>query len=241
MLCNKHFPNILQLSKNITIFKLKIPFYFMVNVVSNIEKFDEKFPNAPKNGVRRDSLIQYLKIGGVVKVYDSEKDWPKITYPNYFVLDKKLKELKSKRELFEKNLQSWKKKYSQASKYHTSNQIKKLKEPLYWKHMAKMAVDKEYRKDAEQVKLPVHLVSDDKWKPMVKMFVNDLDYRKQLSETVKTSIVYKKDKKVAKYADDLKDFRMDTSKKQIDELEKKIQEIKKTETSLREIQKWVKE
>ncbi len=213
----------------------------MVNVVSNIEKFDEKFPNTPKTGNRRDALIQYLKIGGVVKVYESEKEWPKITYPNYFVLDKKLKELKQKREIFEKNLNEWNKKYNAASKYHSTNQLKKLKEPLYWKHMAKMTLDKDYRKDAEQVKLPAHLVGDDKWKPMVKMFVNDLDYRKQLSETVRTSIVYKKDKKVAKYADELKDFRMNTSKKQMDELEKKLSEIKITENALKEIQKWVKE
>lgn len=213
----------------------------MVNVISNIEKFDEKFPSSPKSGNRREGLIRYLKIGGVVKVYDSEKEWPKITYPNYFVLDKKLKELKQKKELLEKNLNSWKKKYSQASKYHTTNQIKKLKEPLYWKHLAKMTIDKEYRKDANQVQLPVHLVGDDKWKPMVKMFVNDLDYRKQLSETVKTSIVYKKDKKVAKYADELKDFRMGISNKQIKDLEKKIEELIITEKALKEMQKWVKE
>lgn len=213
----------------------------MASVISNIEKFDEKFSDVPKDEKRRDALIQYFKVGGVIKAYDSENQWPKITYPDYFVLNRKLKELKSKKELYEKNLNSWKKKYSSASKYHTTNQIKKLKEPLYWKHLAKSAIDADYRKDASQVKLPVHLVSDDKWKPMVKMFVNDLDYRKQLSETVKTSIVYKKDKKVAKYADDLKDFRMNTSKKQIDELEKKIEIIKKTENALKEIQKWSKE
>lgn len=213
----------------------------MPNVISNIEKFDEKFPSTPKNGNRRDALIHYFKIGGVVKVYESEKEWPKLTYPNYFVLNKKLSELKQKKDLFEKNINSWKNKYSAASKYHTTNQIKKLKEPIYWKHLAKMAIDKEYRKDANQVQLPVHLVGDDKWKPMVKMFVNDLDYRKQLSETVKHSIVYKKDKKVAKYADELKDFRMGISKKQIDELEKKIEQMKQTEKSLKEIQKWSRE
>jgi hypothetical protein len=213
----------------------------MVNVISNIEKFDEKFSEIPNNENRRNALIQYFKIGGVIKAYESDNEWPKITYPNYFVLERKLKELKEKKDVYNRNLSVWKKKYSTASRYHTTNQIKKLKEPLYWKHLAKMATSADYRKDADQVKLPVHLVGDDKWKPMVKMFVNDLDYRKQLSETVKTSIVYKKDKKVAKYADDLKDFRMNTSKKQMDMLEKKIDEIKKTESALKELQKWSKE
>ena len=84
--------------------------------------------------------------------------------------------------------------HKSASNYHLTNQVLKLKEPLYWKHIAKMATDSDYRKDAETVKLPAHLVSDKKWQPMVKMFVNDLDYRKQLSETVRTSVVYKKEK-----------------------------------------------
>ncbi|MDD3083718.1 MAG: hypothetical protein PHP82_01720 [Candidatus ainarchaeum sp.] len=210
------------------------------NVFSNIESFKKKFSKIPK-GERLEALKVYFNSNGVIRAYTSEKDWPKLTYPNYFVLEKKLNELKSKRNLFEKNLASWEKKYSQAENYHRNNQIKKLKEPLYWKHKAKMIVDPDYRKDSEQVKLPVHLVSDDKWKPMVKMFVNDLDYRKQLAETVRESIVYKKDKKVAKYADELKDFRMKTSNKQVEELEKKIKKIEELEKSLKEIQKWAKE
>jgi hypothetical protein len=76
---------------------------------------------------------------------------------------------------------------------------------------------------------------------MVKMFVNDLEYRKQLSETVKESIVYKKDKKVARYADELKDFRMKTSNKQIEDLNKKIEKLNTLETSLKELAKWAKE
>ena len=91
------------------------------------------------------------------------------------------------------------------------------------------------------VKLPAHLVGDDKWKPMVKMFVNDIDYRKQLSETVDKSIVYKNNKKVAQYADELKDFRMGVSDKQIKDLDKKIAKINELEVALKELQKWAKE
>jgi hypothetical protein len=211
------------------------------NVISDLSVFEEKFPDTPKSGERRIALEQYFKVGGVVKVFSSEKEWPKLTYPNSFVLDRKLKELKQKKDLYSKNLSGWTKKYKQAERYHKSNQLKKLKEPLYWKHMAKMTTDKEYRKDVETVSLPVHLVADDKWKPMVKMFVTDLDYRKQLTETVRESIVYKKDKKVAKYADELKDFRMNTSGKQMKSLEKKLTKINEIEVALKELQKWAKE
>jgi hypothetical protein len=211
------------------------------NVVSDITSFEEKFPNTPKDGDRKAALEQYFKVGGVVKVFKSEKEWPTLTYPNTFVIDRKLKELKQKKDLYQRNLTDWTKKYKAAENYHKSNQVKKLKEPLYWKHKAKMLVDPDYRKDVATVSLPVHLVSDNKWKPMVKMFVTDLDYRKQLSETVRESIVYKKDRKVAKYADELKDFRMNTSGKQMKDLDKKISKINEVEFALKELHKWSKE
>ena len=125
--------------------------------------------------------------------------------------------------------------------YHKVHQMKKFTEPLYWKHVAKTITDSDYRKDAEAVKLPAHLVSDKKWKPMVKMFVNDVDYRKQLSETVSTSMVYKKDRKVAKFADDQRDFRMGSAEKQIKELEEKIKQLEETESALKTLQKWARE
>ncbi|MEI7961848.1 MAG: hypothetical protein WCI04_05950, partial [archaeon] len=77
--------------------------------------------------------------------------------------------------------------------------------------------------------------------PMVKMFVNDIEYRKQLAETVNTSIVYKNNKRVAQFADDVQDFRIDASSKQVKELEEKLAEIDETVKALKEMQKWAKE
>jgi len=47
--------------------------------------------------------------------------------------------------------------------------------------------------------------------------------------------------KVAKYADDLKDFRMQTSNKQVDLLKAKLEKISELETALKELSKWAKE
>lgn len=212
-----------------------------IAVVANIKAFDKKFPKCPKDSERRKSLEKYFAIGGVIKAYKSETEWPKLTYPSSVVLDSKISEVHEKKKFLEEKLKGWKKAHSAASNYHQVNDLLKLKEPLYWKHVAKMVADSDYRKDAEAVKLPAHLVGDKKWQPMVKMFVNDLDYRKQLSETVRTSIVYKKDKKVAKYADQLQDFRMETSGKQIKDIEDKVADYDATDKALREMQKWARE
>jgi len=213
----------------------------MRKVISDLGVFEKDFPDLPQEGARMEAIKTYFSVGGVIKIYDSEKDWPKLAYPSFFVLDKKLKELNQKKGIYEKKLKTWNKQHNAASQYHKRHQLKKLKEPLYWKHMAKMTLNKDYKKDANSVKLPAHLVGDDKWKPMVKMFVNDLDYRKQLSETVSKSIVYRKNKKVAQYADELKDFRMGVSDKQIKDLTKKISKLDMIEVALRELQKWAKE
>lgn len=210
-------------------------------VIASIADFEKVFPNAPKEGNRRTALEKYFTINGVIKAIDTGKAWPKITYPNDAVLASKLVEIKEKRKIYSKKLGQWKSNHFAASMYHQVNQVKKLGEPIYWKHVAKIVIDPDYRKDAEAVKLPAHLVSDKKWRPMVKMFVNDFEYRKQLTETVNTSIIYKKNKKVAQFADDLQGFRMGAADKQVKELEEKLSELDTLEDSLKEMQKWTKE
>jgi hypothetical protein len=213
----------------------------MQKVISSIIQFEKNFPALFKEGERKIALLRYFSIHGVVKVIPTEKEWPKLIYPNVGVLEFKLKESKEKKKIYVEKLNEWKMKHLSASMYHQVNQVKKFAEPVYWQHLAKSMVDADYRKDAESVKLPAHLVADKKWKPMVKMFVNDIEYRKQLSETVTTSMVYKKDRKVAKFADDQQNFRLDSSDKQIKELLEKIKELDETEVALKELQKWAKE
>lgn len=214
----------------------------MHKVISSIKQFNEDFPKLNENQEKRIALERYFFVHGVVKVIPLEKnDWPKLIYPNTAVLESKLKESKEKKKIYSNKLNEWKKKHLSASMYHQVNQMKKFTEPIYWKHVAKKMTDADYRKDAESVKLPAHLVADKKWKPMVKMFVNDVEYRKQLSETVTTSMVYKKNRKVAKFADDQRDFRLDAADKQIKELEEKIKELDETESALKTLQKWAKE
>ncbi len=213
----------------------------MHGVIASLKDFDKSFPKSPKTGPRREALIKYFAMNGVVKANDAGKEWPKLSYPNIDVLNSKIRESKERKKIYESKLSEWKKKHHSAANYHQSNQLKKFAEPLYWKHLAKTISDEDYRKDASTVKLPVHLVSDKKWQPMVKMFVNDAEYRKQLAETVSTSIVYKKSKKVAKFADDLQDFRKTAAGKQVIELEEKISDAKSLESALKEMQKWARE
>ena len=210
-------------------------------VISSFEKLAAKLPkdfDFEKNSARVSALKHYFSKGGVLSIAVSEKDWPKLLYPNKLRLKQQISDLQDLRKMYSKKLGDWKQKFMQAQFYHVFNNVKKLKEPLYWKHTAKCLTDPDYRKDSDSVKLPAHLVSDKRWKPMVDEFVNNIDYRKQLTGTVETSIGYQKDKKVARFADDLREFRMTQSGRQIGDLEKKISLIDADISAMQEIAKW---
>ncbi len=210
-------------------------------IISRYNDFSKKLPKSidrSKFSERIDAIKHYLSKGGILSVAPVQSSFPKLLYPSKLRIKSQVTELQELRAQYHQRLVSWKKKFQQAKVYFTVHGVKKLKEPLYWKHMAKYWSDSDYRKDSDSVKLPVNLVSDPRWKPMVKMFVNDLDYRKQLTQTVDESVVYAKDKKVAKYAEVLQNFRSEQSSRKIGELEKKLAEIDVDIAALQEISKW---
>jgi hypothetical protein len=210
-------------------------------IISNFNGFSKKLPKTvdmAKFAPRLDAIKHYLSNGGILSISLQDSSFPKLLYPNKLRVKRQVNELQELRGHYHERLVSWRKKLQQAQIYFTVNNVKKLKEPLYWKHMAKYFSDSDYRKDVDTVKLPVNLVADGRWKPMVKMFVNNLDYRKQLTQTVDESIVYAKDKKVAKYAETLQNFRSEQSGRKIEALEKKLAEIDADISALNEINKW---
>jgi len=207
------------------------------NIISSFDNFSKKFEVFEKDE-RTEAIKTYFKRGGVISAVKSNNKWPRLTYPSPMRVQSQVKELEDLKSRYLEKQKEWKKKLNDAQTYHSRHQMLKLKEPLYWKHVTKKMVDPDYRDDSIAVQLPVHLVADPKWKPMVKMFVEDLEYRKNLTETVHDSIVYKDDKKVAKYADQLQDFRSEISTAKLKTLEKQISKIQTEINALKIIEKW---
>jgi len=209
-------------------------------IVSTFSQLGRMLPKAAseKEKARAEAAKHYMEKGGVLHLAPSAGDWPKMLYPSRASLKKKLAELRLLKEQYEKRMKGWEKKFGDAKIYHTVHNVKKLKEPLYWQHMARYTIDIDYRKDSDRVKLPAHLVADKRWKPMIKMFVMDMEYRKQLVQTVDESVAYRKNRKVAQYADLLQGFRMEQSGRMIEDLKKKIGAIEEDMAAMQELQKW---
>lgn len=213
--------------------------------VPSLNAFAVQFPHVAekfRDSRRWRMLERYFSHGGVISIgaLPNGTDWPEIAYPTRLKLGKDLRQLDSQKKELEKKIGEWKSTKSQAEWQDLSNEIKKFSEPVYWKHMQKYYTNRDYRKDADSVKLPLKLVSEKRWKPMIEMFVKDLDYRKQLVETVETSVVYAKDKRVARFADLQKAFRLEQSQKNLAQLQKKLGEMNLNIAMLRELEAWSK-
>ncbi len=213
----------------------------MANIISSYPAFIGQLGEPEGNPERLKALKIYFDKGGVVSFKRTGAGWPKLIYPSPLKIRGRIEELEKLKSTFTGKIKHWDGEVRKARDYHTKNQLLKLKEPLYWKHTAKILADSDYRKDAESISLPAHLVADDRWKPMIKMFVNDIEYRKQLTETVNTSVVYKNDRKVAKYANELQQFRMERANNEISVIRKKIDALDEEITVLNKILAWAQE
>jgi len=213
----------------------------MANIISSYPAFIGQVGEPSGNQQRLDALKTYFEKGGVISFKRTETGWPKLIYPSPLKIRGRIEELEKLRATFAGKVRHWDGEVKKAKGYHAKNQLLKLKEPLYWKHTAKLLSDSDYRKDAESISLPAHLVADDRWKPMIRMFVNDIEYRKQLTETVRTSVVYKNDRKVARYANELQQFRMDRANNEIGVIQKKIDALDGEIAVLNKILAWAQE
>ena len=213
-------------------------------IISSFDSFVKKFPELKKlekNTERVEGLKKYFKKGGVISAVSVEGKWPKLLYPNHFKVSQEIKAIERKLSLLDKKKKSWDKRFDDAKAYNSRNRVKKFFDPLYWRHLKKSIIDGDYRKDVKSVKMPVNMVSEPKYRPMIEAFLNDFDYRKQLTETVLTSIVYEKDRRVAKYAEELRNFRMETSNKNSESMQKKINYLAEEMKVLQQVLEWAKE
>ena len=215
------------------------------SIVSTFEAFKEKFPKLveiQKDSRRMQCLKRYFNQHMVISLGSIPKgdEWPEIVYPTKMKLKKDIERLEKSRAEVSKRHNEWKGTLNRAKLEGVTTQVKKFAEPAYWKHLGKMVSDADYRADANAIQLPVHLVGHKRYKPMVEMFVNNLDYRKQLTETVTNSVVYKDNKKLGRYAEELTKLRTVQSQKTVDQTKQDINVINEDIDMYKELMNWAK-
>lgn len=217
-----------------------------VEVFDSLEKIKLRFSGAPfldTNPRRAKALEHYFSKRGIVQLDTASNagKWPVLSYPHAQKLQTQIDELTEKHRDHTSKKWHWQMTHLKASSKDMMAHAQKVADPLYWKHIAKSFTDGQYRDDARAIDLHASLISDKKYRPMIEAFVQNPDYRKQLTETVKTSIVYKDHKGLAKHADDRRQLQMDVSRSLVAKTHEQVVESQEQLFALKELLKWSQE
>lgn len=213
-----------------------------VEVFESFPKLEARFKDQAflqTQPARKGAIVEYLSRKGVLQIDLAQTEgWPKLVYPSRDKIKTKLTELETEYVKQRQKKNSWQWTHFRAKSHKTFSHMKKVVDPLYWQHVTKSLTDKEYREDSKLIDLHSHLVSDEKYRPMIKAFVHNEDYRKQLAETVKTSIVYKDHKGLGKHSQDKQALQLQVSQSLLSKAHTSMTELKAQIHVYKELLKW---
>lgn len=218
----------------------------MPEVFDSMEKIQARFSGAPfleSNPRRKKALEAYFSRRGVVQLEmdAKKKGWPTLVYPTPEKLQQQVGEWEEKHKDHAAKKWKWQVTHLQASSNEAVAHAKKIADPLYWKHVMQSLTNAEYRADSKQMNFHPSILTDEKYRPMMQAFVDNPDYRKQLSETVKTSPVYQNHKGLANQAKEKRKLKMEVSKSLIDKTSVQVKESQDQLFMLKELLNWSEE
>ena len=132
---------------------------------------------------REEASTIYLRHGGVLKI---EED--RLLYPDKKRVDQQLLLAEKKLSYLEPLISELEKRKSNLSTYNILNAVKRGSDSLFWKHYYRKIINEEYRKASGIVVPPIHRINEEKYRKIMKQFLENENYRKNMYEA-KTSII----------------------------------------------------
>ncbi|MFH0970654.1 MAG: hypothetical protein V1776_04320 [Candidatus Diapherotrites archaeon] len=217
----------------------------MPAVFDSVEKIQKAFDGAPfldTNPRRKKAIEYYFQKRGVLQLETtSPTNWPRLVYPTPEKLEKQIQEFTLRHQEQTSKKWQWQMAHLRELSYDTFAHAKKVTDPLFWKHVSKKVMDREYRDDSKTIDLKSSLISDEKYRPMIAAFVDNPEYRKQLTETVKHSPVYQNHKGLAQHAKERRKLKKEVSASQIKRSHHIVSEHREQLFALKELLNWSKE
>jgi len=115
----------------------------------------------------------------------------KIICPDTEEIKETIKDLYGQLTYLKEKLKFWKHQLSDAKNYHSIIKITKFVKKDYWYHKIKEATDQEYKQNVRDCKLTSDVLMDPAYQNLKNSFLRNPDYRKKLSDTINSSIIYK--------------------------------------------------
>ncbi|MDP2666825.1 MAG: hypothetical protein Q8P05_05000 [Candidatus Diapherotrites archaeon] len=216
-----------------------------VDVIESYAKFESRFGMDPffvADSPKGRAIREYFERKGVLQVETmAPGSWPKLIYPSEEKIAARLRELEGEYAKQRRIKGEWEWTRFRTRSHGVVSHVKKVMDPLYWQHVTKTVTDKSYREDAKLIDLHSHLVADVNYRPMIRAFVHNEDYRKQLSETVKTSIVYRDHKGLGKHSKDKRALQLQVSESLLKKTEVHLRELRDQVFVYRQLLSWSRE
>ena len=208
-----------------------------MKTIGNFEEFKRYLPAnwAVDYNERVNAIKVYLESGGIIKIGEMKGHWPKLIYPTKRRLEKQIEEAEEKLKDINKQIKEWRKRHKELQTNKVTDVLKRITDPLYWEHHARLLADPTYRETYELVEPPIHLIHRKEWRKRLKLFIKDKEYRLRLHEA-RTSEIGKRREGMKKEVEARMQFTRDLAetekKKLIDKRDQLIRKIEAMKTLL---------
>ena len=201
-------------------------------LVSSWNDLVKKFPelNERAEDMEVAALREYLQGGGVINVADGEK--LKIVYPSRKMIDARIDELKRRRKFFSHQLEKLKRLDREFMP------IKLAFDPLYYKHMMRMLMDRKYREAFEKLNFSWEHFMDPRTRKIIQAFMDNEEYRKNVLHALSESPVYKK-RRFGSVLDIRRETRHGAIRKRMNILENAIRRLDRQMLVLSMLKRWM--
>lgn len=174
----------------------------------------------------------YSEAGGIIKT-----DGDRLIFPNEERIVSQMSEAMVRKNDLTMQIRFWQRHHRNLVSDNVLDDAIRVTDPLFWEHLMKLAMEKDYRQSFEKVDLPMKYMRDEKYRRIIKAFVRDKEYRKKLVKA-KTGILGKSSDTIKESADKKRDFKRKMVKEKLDRLLEEREKISKRVAVLEAMLEW---
>jgi hypothetical protein len=174
----------------------------------------------------------YSEAGGIIKT-----DGDRLIFPGEERIVSQMSEALVRKNDLTMQIRFWQRHHRTLASDNVLDDAIRVTDPLFWEHLMKLAMEKDYRQSFEKVDLPMKYMRDEKYRRIIKAFVRDKDYRKKLVKA-KTGFLSKTSDSIKESADKKRDFKRKIVGEKLDRLLEEREKVSKRIMVLEAMLEW---
>jgi len=174
----------------------------------------------------------YSEAGGIIKT-----DGDRLIFPDEERIVRQMSEALVRKNDLTMQIRFWQRHHRTLASDNVLDDAIRVTDPLFWEHLMKLAMEKDYRQSFEKVDLPMKYMRDEKYRRIIKAFVRDKEYRKKLVKA-KTGFLGKASDSIAESADKKRDFKRKMVRDKLDRLLGEREKVSKRVAILEALLEW---